>query len=163
MSLPSDSRRLDVSVVADPWETDEAMETQRAKSGRDPMASVGLVSGGGESHLTVGGPSWTALMVLGLVTRTGMDVWKRDLEAQLDNLPWLRLQMFLWYQMPPRNTATTTKRIGSRQRGSSGSGLAKRRCKTIRQVAPRYTRRRASLVPAGSGRSAAVRLEESKE
>jgi len=112
MSLPSDSRRFDVSVVADPWDIDEAVETQRAKSGRGPMASVGLVSGGGESHLTVGGPSRMALMVLDPGDTDGDGCWERDLEAQLDNLPWLRLQIFLWHPTR-RNTATRTKRVGS--------------------------------------------------
>lgn len=50
-------------MVEEPCEMDEAVERQRASSGQWPRAGIGVVSGGGESHLTVGGPSGVAAIV----------------------------------------------------------------------------------------------------
>ena len=43
------------SVVADPCETDEAVERQRSMVLRQPRAGNGGLSGVGDSHLNVGG------------------------------------------------------------------------------------------------------------
>lgn len=73
MSLPSDSRTWLASVVADPWDADDAVDRQRSMAFRGPMAGVGELSGEGDSHLKVGGRASevSAMVGIRLVWTTG--------------------------------------------------------------------------------------------
>lgn len=50
-------------MVAEPWESVDAVDGQRDGARREPMAAVGELSGEGESHRNVGGSSCMVAML----------------------------------------------------------------------------------------------------
>lgn len=49
--------------MVDPWETEEAVETQRESSGQAPIAGVGDASDDGESHRNDGVSSFAVAII----------------------------------------------------------------------------------------------------
>lgn len=76
MSLPRDSLMLLASVVAEPWEIEEAVERQRDSSGRAWRAGVGDVLGEGDSQRSLGGLSSGADAMVSVFFWSGWLVWE---------------------------------------------------------------------------------------
>jgi hypothetical protein len=69
--LPSDSRRSDASVVADPCEIEDVLDNDRASSVGAPIASFGTVSGEGDSRRRLGGCSFKVAIVVASIAGLG--------------------------------------------------------------------------------------------